>query len=109
MVVTQEPAQPLTTVYSVTTSFRDLRKQQDVRLPLMISLSVIMRNVFPYRSSQGTLAKENDFDKHSPFADLTHRSEYAFKFGLRAGNGSVFTWTDSMIAKKEAVYFVSRS
>ena len=60
VVVTQEPAQPLTTLYRVTTSFRGLRKQQDVRLPLMISLSVIMRNVFPHRSSQGTLAKENE-------------------------------------------------
>jgi hypothetical protein len=61
VVVTQEPAQPLATLYSlVTTSSRDLRKQQDVGLPLMISLSVIMRNVFPHRSSQGTFAKENE-------------------------------------------------
>jgi hypothetical protein len=38
--MTQEPAQPLATLYSfVTTSFRDLRKQQDVGLPLMISLN----------------------------------------------------------------------
>ena len=52
VVVAQESAQPLATLYSfVTTSFRDLRKQQDVRLPLMISLGVIMRNVFPHRSS----------------------------------------------------------
>ena len=53
--------QPLATLYSfVTTSFRDWRKQQDVGLPLMISLSVIMRNVLPHHSLQGTLAKENE-------------------------------------------------
>jgi hypothetical protein len=61
VVVTQEPAQPLATLYSfVTTSFRDLRKQQDVGLPLMISIGVTMRNVFLHRSSQGTFAKENE-------------------------------------------------
>jgi hypothetical protein len=61
VVVTHESAQPLATLYSfVTTSFRDLRKQQDVGLPLMISFGVIMRNVFPHRSSQGTFAKENE-------------------------------------------------
>jgi hypothetical protein len=43
-----------------------------------------------------------------PFADLTQRSECALKFGLRAGSRSAFTCTDSMIARKEAVYFVSR-
>jgi hypothetical protein len=32
-----------------------------------------------------------DFDKHSSFADLTQRSESAFKFGLGASNRSVFT------------------
>ena len=52
MIVAQEPAQPLATLYSfITTSFRDLRKQQDIGLPLMISLSVIVHNVFAHRSS----------------------------------------------------------
>ena len=37
------------------------------------------------------------------------RDVYAFKFGLREGSRSVFTCADSMIARKEAVYFVSRS
>jgi hypothetical protein len=61
VVATQEPAQPLAALYGfVTTSFRDLRKQQDVGLPLMISLSVIVRNEVPHRSSQGTFAKENE-------------------------------------------------
>ena len=49
------------------------------------------------------------FDKHSSFTDLTQRSAYAFKFGLRAGRGSVLTPPDSIIARKEMVYFVSRS
>jgi hypothetical protein len=34
------------------------------------------------------------FDKHSSFADLTQRSQYAFKFELRAGSRGVFTRTD---------------
>ena len=52
VVVTQEPAQPLATLYSfITTSFRDLRKRQHIGLPLMISLSVIVHNVFAHRSS----------------------------------------------------------
>ena len=105
VVVTQEPAQPLATLYSfVTTSFRDLRKPQDVGLPLMISLSVIMRNVFAHRPP-----KRMSFDKHCSLTDLTQRSERAFKFRLSVGSCSVFTWADSMIAGKEAVYFVSRS
>jgi len=40
------------------TNFRDLRKQ-DVGLSLMISLSLIMYNVLPHRSPQGTFTKEN--------------------------------------------------
>jgi hypothetical protein len=61
MIVTQKSAQPLATLDDfVTTRFRDLRKQQDVGLPLMIAFSVIMCNVFPHRSSQGTFAKENE-------------------------------------------------
>jgi hypothetical protein len=89
--------------------FRGLRKQQDVGLPLMISLSMIMSNVFPHRLPQGSFTKQNDLDRHSSFTDLTQRSEKAFKFGLRAGNRSVFTWPDLMIARNDAVYFVSRS
>src|SRR5215831_14674746 len=30
------------------------------------------------------------FDKHSSFADRTHLSAYAFRFGLRAGSGIGF-------------------
>src|ERR1035441_10307841 len=41
------------------------------------------------------------FDKHSSFTGLTQRSAYAFKFGLRAGRGSVLTPPDSIIARKE--------
>jgi len=46
---------------------------------------MIMRNVFPHRSP-----KSMSFDKHYSFADLTRCSEYAFKFGLCVGSGSVF-------------------
>jgi hypothetical protein len=58
----------------------------------MISLSVIMRNIFPRRKECSP--KRMSFDKHSSLADLTQPSEYAFKFSLRARNRNVFTWTD---------------
>jgi hypothetical protein len=44
----------------VTTHFRRSGKQQDVGLPLMISLSMIMRNVFPHRPPQGIFTKQNN-------------------------------------------------
>ena len=51
VIVTLEPARSLATLYGfVTTSFRDLRKQQDIGLRLMISLSVITLDVFAHRS-----------------------------------------------------------
>jgi hypothetical protein len=75
----------------------------------MIPLGVIVCNIFLHRSCKERSPKGMSFDKHSSFADLTQRSEYAFKFGLRAGSRRVFTCTDSMIARKEVVYFVSRS
>ena len=92
MVITQEPTQPLATLHRfITTRFHDPTEQQDVGLPLMIPLSMVMRNIFAQRPPQRALTKENEFDKHSSFTDLTQRSAKAFKFGLRAGSGSVLT------------------
>jgi hypothetical protein len=51
----------------------------------MISLSVIVHNVSLTARRKERSPKRMSFDKHSSFADLTRRSEYAFKFGLRAG------------------------
>jgi hypothetical protein len=40
-------------------------------------------------------------DKRSSFTDLTQRSAYAFRFGLRAGNASGSTRPDEMTARNE--------
>ena len=46
MVITQETTQPLATSHRpLATRFRDPRKQQDVGLPLMIPLGMVMRNI----------------------------------------------------------------
>src|SRR5439155_16810431 len=61
MVITQEPTEPLATLHRPSpTHFRDPRKQQDVGLPLMIALGMVMRNIFAQRPPQGALPKEND-------------------------------------------------
>jgi len=47
MVITQEPAQPLATLHSsLAVEVCIAREQQDVVLPLMIALSMVMLDVF---------------------------------------------------------------
>jgi hypothetical protein len=61
MIITQEPTQSLATLHRpVPTSFRDPTEQQDVGLPLMIPLGMVMLDVFVQRSPQGALTKKND-------------------------------------------------
>jgi len=40
--------------------FREALEQEDVALPLVISLGMVMLNIFFHRPPQGALAKEND-------------------------------------------------
>jgi hypothetical protein len=49
-------------------------EQQDVVLPQMIALSMVMLDVFAQGAPQGALAKRITLDKHSSFTDLTQRS-----------------------------------
>jgi hypothetical protein len=62
VVVTQEPTQPLATLHRpLATHFRDpekQRKQQDVGLPLMIPLGMVMSNILAQRTPQRALTKE---------------------------------------------------
>src|SRR5664280_695029 len=110
MVITQETTQPLATLHRLlTTRLRDPTEQQDIGLALMIPLGMVMLDVFAQRPPQGALTKENDLRQTLVLTDLTQRFAYPFKFGLRAGRGSVLTRPDSIIARKEMVYFVSRS
>jgi hypothetical protein len=58
MIVLQEPAQSLAAPHrSLALLIRRRGKQQDVALPLMVSLSVEMVNVFAQRTPQGALAE----------------------------------------------------
>src|SRR5450759_1793055 len=61
MVITQETTQPPATLHRLlTTRLRDPTEQQDVGLPLMIPLGMVMLDVFAQRPPQGALTKEND-------------------------------------------------
>src|SRR5665811_234431 len=58
MVITQETTQPLATLHRLlTTRLRDPTEQQDVGLPLMIPLGMVMLDVFAQRPPQGALTK----------------------------------------------------
>src|SRR5450756_52 len=110
MVITQEPTQPFATLHRLlTTRFRDPTEQQDVGLPLMIPLGMVMRNIFAQRPPQGALAKENDLRQ----ALVLHRPYPSLSIGIQVRTAGRqcerFDPPDSMIARKEMVYFVSRS
>src|SRR5450830_1344740 len=80
MVITQEPTQPFATLHRLlTTRFRDPTEQQDVGLPLMIPLSMVMRNIFGEGPPQGALTKENDLRQTL----LLHRSHPALRIGVQ--------------------------
>src|SRR4030081_2090323 len=60
MVITQEPTQSLAALHGPpTTNVRIPREQQDIALPLVISLSVEMLDIFAQRSSERALTEEN--------------------------------------------------
>ena len=61
MVILQEPTEPLPMLNgSLSWSFRDLRKQQDVALALVVALLMIMQNILMQSSSQGTRTEQNE-------------------------------------------------
>jgi hypothetical protein len=69
MVITQEPTQSLTALHVPGAADACIAgEQQDVVLPLMIALGMVMLNVFAQGEPRITL------DKHSSFTDLTQRS-----------------------------------
>jgi hypothetical protein len=75
MIIVQQPAQPFATLHRPASSrLLVTRKQPDVGLPLMITLRMVMRNIFAQRQPQGALTDEKHLG-HSSFTDLTWRSE----------------------------------
>jgi hypothetical protein len=82
MVIAQEPAQSFTTSYRLLAA--DVRipsEQQDVALPLMIPLSMVMLNIFAQRPPQGVLAKKD----HLGQALLLHRPDPTLRISQKIG------------------------
>ena len=76
MVIMQEPTQSLAALHwPLTTNFCVPREQQDIVLPLVISLSVEMLDIFDQRPSQRALTEEN----HLGQALLLHRPDPALR------------------------------
>src|ERR1700682_3868018 len=72
MVIVEEPTQPLATLYRLlVTRLRDPTEQQDVGLPLMIPLGLVMRHILTQRSPQGALTKDNDL-RQTLLLDRSH-------------------------------------
>src|ERR1700738_3223547 len=80
MVIVQDPTQPLTTLHGLRAPpFRAPTEQQDVGLPLMIPLGMVMHNIFAQGPPQGALTKENDLRQTL----LLDRSHPAFGIGVQ--------------------------
>ena len=75
MVIAQEPTQSLAALHGpLAVDVCIAREQQEVALPLMIALSMVMRNIFAQRRRKERSPMRMIFDKHSSFTDLTQRS-----------------------------------
>src|SRR5450755_3990827 len=80
MVVTQEATQPVATLYRpVPTSFRNPTEQQDVGLPLMIPLAMVVLDIFAQHPPQRALTKKNDLGQTL----LLHRPDPALRIGVQ--------------------------
>src|ERR1700687_4886871 len=72
MVIVQDPTQPLTTLHGLRASrFRGPTEQQDVGLPLMIPIAMVMLIICAEGPPQGALTKENDL-RQTLLLDRSH-------------------------------------
>src|SRR5450631_4842881 len=80
MVITQEPTQSLAALHRPGAAEGCITgEQQDVVLPLMIALSMVMLDVFAQCAPQGALAEED----HLGQALLLHRPDPALRVGIQ--------------------------
>src|SRR5262245_16236731 len=81
MVIAQEPTQSLPALnrLRLLADIRITREQQDVTLALVISLGMIMLDVFVQRPPQGALAQQD----HLGQALLLHRQDPALRIGIQ--------------------------
>lgn len=60
MVIAQKPTQSLAAAYRLwSVHFHQAGEQQEVRLPLTISLCVVMRSIFAHRPPQAAVANQD--------------------------------------------------
>ena len=79
MVITQEPTQSLTALHRPGAADAWIAgEQQDVVLPLMIALSMVMLDVFAQGEPQGALAEEDYLGQ----ALLLYRPDPALRIGI---------------------------
>ena len=79
-VIAQEPTQSLAALHRpLAVDVCIAREQQDVVLPLMIALSMVMLDVFAQGAPQGALAEED----HLGQALLLHRPDPALRVGIQ--------------------------
>ena len=80
MVITQEPTQSLTALHGAGAADACIAgEQQDVVLPLMIALCMVVLDVFAQCAPQGALAKEDYLGQ----ALLLHRPNPALRIGIQ--------------------------
>ena len=80
MVITQEPTQPLATLQGAPGVHVPIpREQQNIALALVITLSMVVINIFIEGPSQRTLAKED----HLGQALILHRPDPALRIGIQ--------------------------
>src|SRR5665811_2636866 len=80
MVMAQEPTQSLAALHGLLAADVGIpREQQEVVLPLMVPLSMVMLDEFAQGSSQGALTKQN----HLRQALLFHRPATALRIGIQ--------------------------
>src|SRR5262249_25909895 len=110
MVIAQEPTQSLAALHGpLAADVCIAREQQDVALPLMISLGMEMFDKFAECAPQGALTQEN----HLGQTLLLHRANPPLRIGIQVrtprGQASGSIRPDAMMARNDWVYFVSRS
>ena len=81
VIIAQEPTKSLAALSRllVVADVRVTRKQEDVTLPLVIALSMVMLDVFAQGPPQRALAEED----HLGQALLLHRSDPALRIGIQ--------------------------
>ena len=106
MIITQEPTEALTASHGLRAAdVRVPREQQDIALPLMVSLSMVMLDIFAQRPPQGALTEQNNLGQ----ALFLHRPDPALRMGIQVGAARRQRERFDPMARNDRVNLVSRS